>query len=356
MLGQDASLENERMFDMDVRDGGDELERKPIWQRMQAPKVAALDLGSNSFHLIVAELGGEARFDVIERLKERVQLGESTFQTGRIGPDLFERALAALRRLRSVVRRHAPETVIAVATSAVRDAENGAHFLQNAIDTAGFPISVIDGLEEARLVCLGTQASVALGGRRMALFDVGGGSTEAVLADAHDTLLTTSLDLGVLRLRGMWACQDPPTSADLARLERRVAKTLEPTLAHLARLGFDVVVFSCGTARLLHRLALAQSSGAGGTPPLPLPDARLDLKSLIRLERRLARLGEDARTQLAGEDPARVDTLLTGAVTLRVLMQRIGVDEAIVSNTGLREGLVTDYARKRATLQLSRIG
>jgi exopolyphosphatase/guanosine-5'-triphosphate,3'-diphosphate pyrophosphatase len=343
------------MFDVDVRDGSDELDRKPVWQRLQSPKVAALDLGSNSFHLIVAELAGEARFDVIERVKERVQLGESTFQTGRISPDLFERGLAALRRLRSVVRRHAPETVLAVATSAVRDAENGAHFLQNAIDAAGFPISVIDGLEEARLVCLGTRAGVELGGRRMALFDVGGGSTEAVLADEHDTLLTTSLDLGVLRLRSMWACQDPPTSADVARLERRIAQTLEPTLAHLTRLGFDVVVFSCGTARALLRLAHAQSSGAGATPPLPLPGAKLDLKSLVRLERRLARLGEDARRQLAGEDPARVDTLLTGAVALRVLMQSIGVEQAVVSNTGLREGLVTDYARKRATLQRSRI-
>lgn len=343
------------MFDVDVRDSCEERERRPLWQRLQNPTVAALDLGSNSFHLIVAELGGGGRFDVVERLKERVQLGESTFETGRIGADAFERALAALRKLRGVVRRHAPEAVLAVATSAVRDADNGRQFLQNAVDAAGFPIAVIDGLEEARLVCLGTRQSLALEGRRMALFDVGGGSTEVVLADERSSLLTASLELGVLRLRSMWACQDPPTGADLGRLERRIAQTLEPTLAHLQRLGFDVLVFSCGTARALLRLAHAQTHDASTARMLAAHEPRLDLASLMRLERRLALLDEQGRRQLAGSEPARVDTLLTGAVALRVLMQRLGVDGAVVSSTGLREGLVADYALKRSTLQLARV-
>jgi exopolyphosphatase / guanosine-5'-triphosphate,3'-diphosphate pyrophosphatase len=346
------------MFDIDVRDtpeARDELDRKPVWQRLQSSKVAALDLGSNSFHLVIAELARDARFRVIERAKERVQLGESAFETGRISPAVFERGLTALRRLRAIVQQHTPEAVLAVATSAVRDAENGRHFLHSAARVAGFPVSVIDGLEEARLVCLGAREGLVLDGRRMALFDVGGGSTEIVLADQHACVLTASLELGALRLRSMWASQDPPSRPEMLRLERRIATIVEPTIAHVRRLGFDLVVLSCGTARTLLRLALAERADAGATAPLGEAAATLDLGVLARLEARLAALSEARRVMLAGHEPGRVDTLLTGTVALRVMLERLGAREALVTNSGLREGLIADYARKRATTGLARM-
>ena len=349
------------MFDVDVRDrsdtsrSGGELDRKPLWQQLQSPKVAALDLGSNSFHLVVAELASHARFRVIERAKERVQLGESTFETGRISPAVFERGLTALRCLRAIVQRHTPEAVLAVATSAVRDAENGRHFLHAAARIAGFPVSVIDGLEEARLVCLGAREGFALDGRRMALIDLGGGSTEIVLADQHACLLTASLELGALRLRSMWASQDPPTGPDMVRLERRIALIVEPTIAHLRRLGFDLVVLSCGTARTLLRLSLAEAADAGAATPLGPAAAMLDLDALERLETRLAALSEARRVAVAGHEPGRVDTLLTGTVALRVMLERLGTSRALVSSTGLREGLIADYVRKRPTTGLARM-
>jgi len=291
---------------------------------------------------------------VIERAKERVQLGQSTFETGRIAPAVFERGLAALSRLRTTVQRHTPEAVLAVATSAVRDAENGRQFLQSAARITGFPLSVIDGLEEARLTCLGAREGIALEGRRMALFDLGGGSTEIVLADDHACLLTASLELGALRLRSMWAAQDPPSRPDMVRLERRIALIVEPTIAHLRRLGFDLVVLSSGTARSLLRLALAETS-AGTAAPIGPAAATLDLDALSRLEARLAALSEASRVQLAGHESGRVDTLLTGAVALRVMLERLGASHALVSSSGLREGLIADYVRKRPTAGLARL-
>jgi exopolyphosphatase/guanosine-5'-triphosphate,3'-diphosphate pyrophosphatase len=342
------------MFDLDVRDGPREPERRPVWQRLQSAKVAALDLGSNSFHLAVAEVAGDARFRVIERAKQRVQLGESTFETGRISPAAFERGLRALRQLRAIVQRHAPEAVLAVATSAVRDAENGRHFLQSAMSVTGFPVTLIDGLEEARLVALGARESVALGARRMALIDLGGGSTEVVLLDERSCLLTTSLDLGALRLRSMWCPQDPPSRPDLVRLERRIALIVEPTIAHLRRIGFDLVALSCGTARALLRLAQAEAPAPGVEPAQGESAQPLALDTLGGLETRLANLREAQRVEIAGHDAGRVDTLLTGAVALRVILERLGASEALVCQTGLREGLIADYARKRRTFSLAR--
>ena len=346
------------MFDVDVRDTRtirDELDRKSARHHLQIPTVAAVDLGSNSFHLVIAELASHGRFRVIERAKERVQLGESTFDTGRISPAVFERGLTALRRLRAIVQRHATETVLAVATSAVRDAENGRHFLDAAARITGFPVSVIDGLEEARLVCLGAREGLALDGRRMALIDLGGGSTEIVLADQHTCLLTASLELGALRLRSMWGSHDPPSRHDMVRLERRIALIVEPTIAHLRRLGFDLVVLSCGTARTLLRLSLAEAAAAGAPATLAPAAATLDLDALARLEARLAGLSEARRVEVAGHEPGRVDTLLTGTVALRVMLERLGACQALVSSTGLREGLIADYVRKRSSAGLARV-
>lgn len=344
------------MFDVDVLDTGHEFDhRRAPWQRMQNRKVAALDLGSKSFHLIVAELEAGTRFTVVERVKERIQIGESVFETGRIAPRVFERGLDALKRLRDIVQRHAPEAVCAVATSAIREADNGRQFVRSAGRLTGFPIDIIDGLEEARLTCLGTRQGLALEGRRMALFDVGGGSTEVVVADDRSCPLTASLPLGVLRLRSHWRCEDPPGAGDLRQLEQCATDALGPTLAHIDSLGFELLVFNSGCARTLQRLAAAEHTAAGLAQPVGLPLPKLRLAALERLELRLSLLDERARRALAGSGLARADTLLTGAVALRVIMQRLDADEALISHRGLRDGLIADYLNKRSTRAQARV-
>lgn len=343
------------MFDVDVLDTRNELDRRPPWQRIQNRKVAALDLGSKSFHLIVAELRGSAGFTVVERVKERIQIGESVFQGGRIAPDVFERGLHALARLRDVVQRHAPEAVLAVATSAIREAANGRQFVRTASRLTGFPICIIDGLEEARLTCLGTRQGIALEDRRMALFDLGGGSTEVVVADDRGCALTASLPLGVLRLRSAWPDANPPSPADLRRLEQHVASVLEPTLAHVSSVGFQLVVCNSGAARALQRLAEAESVAAGHAEPLGQLLPSLSLAALERIERRLSGLDEQARRALAGHGPTRTDTLLTGAVALRVILRRLNASEALICRQGLRDGLIADYLHKRSTSAPARV-
>jgi exopolyphosphatase / guanosine-5'-triphosphate,3'-diphosphate pyrophosphatase len=343
------------MFDVDVQDTHDELERRPPWQRIQDRKVAALDLGSNSFHLAIAELGPQERFTIVERVKERVQLGESVFESGRITAAAFERGLSVLRCMRDVLHRNAPEAVLAVATSAIREAENGKAFAREAARAAGVPIRIIDGLEEARLVCAGTRHCLSLGSRRMALFDTGGGSTEVVVADDRGCQLTASLALGTLRLRGELPCADRPTPAELRALEAHVGSALEPTLAHVSSLGFDVVVLTSGAARALQRLVASESALPDAFSLFGPLAARLELAALEDLGGRLAQLGERGRRALAGGEPDRADTLLTGAVILRVIMRRIGADVAVVSRGGLREGLIADYVQRRSAGTLVRV-
>jgi exopolyphosphatase/guanosine-5'-triphosphate,3'-diphosphate pyrophosphatase len=189
----------------------------------------------------------------------------------------------------------------------------------------------------------------------MPLFDLGGGSTEVVLADEHGCLLTASLRVGALRLRSGWICEDPPSPADLALLELRAAEALSPATTHVRRQGFDLVVLSCGTARSLLKLALAHGLQRPATTPLGPREPSLSLATLRALEQRLACLREAQRRELLGPEPRRFDTLLAGAVALRVILEQLGADQALVSNCGLREGLIADYLNKRRATSLARV-
>ena len=150
---------------------------------------------------------------VLDRAKEMVRLGDSTLHKGVIPPEVFRRGLDALKALRRIADRHKVDALVAVATSAVREAQNGGEFVRAARDEVGIDVRVIRGDEEARLIYLGARGSLDLGKRRVALFDLGGGSLEVILADAQELYFTASLKLGVIRLAESYPCADPPELA-----------------------------------------------------------------------------------------------------------------------------------------------
>lgn len=339
------------MFCDDVRDLDQSRFERPtrsLRRPTMSTRLAAIDLGAGSFHLAIAEVEAGRKFSVVARHKERVQLGESAFASNHIEPEAFDRGIAAMRRLGDLVRQHAPEAVRAVATSALREAENGREFVRCASAAAGFPIRVIDGLEEARLVHLGTRYGLDLDRRRVAIFDMGGGSTEVIVANDGECEFTASLRLGTLRLRSQWNCTEPPTSNDLARLDNLASECLKPTLAHVRRLGIDFAVLSCGTARTLSQIASADPISIDDPRPQHGRGSYLSLSALRRVERMLSTIRPEDRAELAGTDAKRADTLLPGAVVLRTILERLGVDGALVASTGLREGLMVDYMAERA--------
>ena len=311
-------------------------------------RIAALDIGSNSFHLIVAHVGANGRIDVLDRAKELVRLGEA-LRSGVISPDIFARGLDALRSLKRIADRHRPDALQAVATSAVREAQNGGEFVRAVRDELGVEIRVIRGQEEAHLIYLGARRALDLAGRRVALFDVGGGSTEVVLADARECYFTASLKLGVLRLRDEWQCADPPTARETAALADRIRGALEPTVARVKAMGFDFVALTSGTAFALAGLALR-----GGSAPTAAGATKvLGFRAICEVEKRLASLDAAERAKLPGIDARRVDTLLTGAILLRTIFQLAGVDQATLCEPALREGIIADYvAKNRPGIQL----
>jgi len=283
---------------------------------------------------MVVQVTPNGHFETLDRAKEMVRLGEGSLRTGIIPPDVFRRGIDALGALRRLADRHQPDALVAVATSAVREAQNGGEFVRAARDEVGVNIQVIRGQEEARLIYLGARASLHFEGRRAVLLDLGGGSLEVILADARECYFTDSLKLGVIRLSEEWGASDLPTVRQLSSLRERVRQALAPVIARVGAMGFDFVAMSSGTAAALASLIEHDQGGVVRTLTLP---------ALIELERKLAGLTHAERARLPGLDPRRVDTVLAGAVVLRTALELTGADKAAVCEAALREGIVADY-------------
>lgn len=324
-------------------------------------KIAAIDCGTNSFHLLIGQVNAEGQVIAIDRAKDMVRLGDSTFRSGVISAESFARAADALRTFRRIAESHGCDATIAVATSATREADNGGDFVRAMRDETGIDLQVISGEEEARLIYLGARSALPLAGRRALLIDIGGGSVELMVCDARELYFQRSLKLGVLRLlshlRG-----DPPSQDERAQLAELCHRQLEKIAGPMLRIGFDLVALSSGTARALAELIAPPS------PPRPAdgsvrerepPPGSKDRSRIVRfsdiyaLEQRLCTLPSTERSRLAGLDPRRVDSIVAGVILVRSLLEVFHADEYMLCEAALREGLIYDYAAKnRPGIQL----
>jgi exopolyphosphatase/guanosine-5'-triphosphate,3'-diphosphate pyrophosphatase len=305
-------------------------------------KIAAIDVGTNSFHLLVAQVSTEGAIEPIERAKEMVRLGDSAFR-GLIVPKLFTAGLEAIRRFRAIAERNGCDATIAVATSAVREAENGGDFVRMVRDETGIELTVIGGEDEARLIYFGARSTLNLAGRRGLIVDIGGGSVELIAADAKEIYYSASLKLGVLRLLEQWKPADPIAPDQRLRLAEHLHRALEGPTAAVRKVGFDVVAMTSGTARTIAELV----PGVGEKP------RRVAFRDVYSLEHQLCRMSAADRAQLPGLDPKRIDSIIPGVILTRSILELVHADQYVACDAALREGMIVEYAtRNRPGIQL----
>ena len=224
-------------------------------------RIGALDLGSNSFHLLVADLQPDGTFTPVAREKEMLRLGDDVARYGRIPPGPAARAIAAVRRLTQLAEALGAREIIAKATSAIRTATNGSDFIDWIEAETGVEAEVISGAEEARLVFAAVRASVVLEPAPALGIDIGGGSVELMIGDAAGLRWATSVPLGVGRLTAECVEDDPPSKADRKRLDARIAASLEPVVAEIRGRSPRMAVGTSGTLNDLVRMAVALEGG-----------------------------------------------------------------------------------------------
>src|SRR5205809_5102716 len=196
--------------------------------RVRAVRLAAIDVGSNSVHIVVAAVGTDGRVEVVDRVKEMVRLGRRTFTTGRLPPAAMDLAVGAVKTFARLAHARRVVRMRAVATSAVREARNGLAFVRRLRRETGLPVKVITGAEEARLIFRAAQHALGLRGGPHLLLDLGGGSVELVLVHEGRPLWLRSLPLGAARLAEHFLASDPPTARQVARLEKHLEREPGP--------------------------------------------------------------------------------------------------------------------------------
>ncbi len=317
------------------------------------PRGAAYDLGSNSFTLLVAEADGQGGLVELARGQEMVRLGEDSLREGFIPFSTFQRGLDGLLKLRKIAEGFAPESTVAVATSAIREARNGSDFVHTVAREVGLSVEVLDPVKEATLIYWGARQALDVGEGKFALVDVGGGSMKALVGSAKDCFFATSLRMGVLRLRDLCNCDKLADRTELLTAETRVRAVVQPAVRQMLKVGFDFITFTSGTALAVARMA------EGGPDNLAEPRGRegegmgrhlvLKLDNLRALEQRLLSATPQERAAMPGVGAMRADTVIPGTLMLRTLLELTGHQHALICESALKEGLIVDYFVRRET-------
>jgi exopolyphosphatase/guanosine-5'-triphosphate,3'-diphosphate pyrophosphatase len=300
-------------------------------------RIAAIDIGSNSFHMVIVE-SRSGGFHVIDREKEMVRLGERTLSRGRLSAAAMRRGLDALREYKRLADMHGVDKLLVVATSAVREAANGEDFLERVGGEIGFYPQVVSGEEEARLIYLAALHSVNLEGRRTLVVDIGGGSVELAMGSGSQVEWAVSEKLGVLRMTERFVLSDPLSARDERRLVGHVRQILEPHAARVRADGFDLVVGTSGTA-----LALGAMATEVGMLPESLHHLTVPANALHGLRRRLVGTTLKGRRRLPLMDERRADIIVAGAIVLDEILDALKAKEIVLCEWALREGLLLDY-------------
>src|SRR6266446_4238791 len=260
-------------------------------------RLATIDIGTNSIHMIVVEIRADFSFDVIDREKEMIRLGAGGLDGRKLTPEAMQAALQVLSKFRRLAESHKVDEVIAVATSATREAENGGEFLQAVAQQTGIRPKVISGTEEARLIHLAAVYGVSVPGDVAVVIDIGGGSVEVTRGAGPSVELGRSFKLGVIRLTERFVKTDPLEPRDERKLVRYIDAEIGKYLHQIARAGFERVIGTSGTILSLGSVASAADGGVHGAP---LRNRRFAAKQSRRIRKELVALDLEKRLRVPG--------------------------------------------------------
>ncbi|MBX3028465.1 Ppx/GppA family phosphatase [bacterium] len=312
-------------------------------------RIAAVDVGSNSIHMVVAQVEADGRFRVLDRAKDMVRLGRRTLSKGKLSAEAIEAGVRTLAGFRTLAERQGVSRITAVATSAVREAANGGDFIERVESDVGLRVKVIPGREEARLIYLGVRHAIDLSDKPTLIVDIGGGSVEFILTEKEEAVALESHKIGVARLSERFLANDPPDAEEIDALEAFLADQLDPMLSEFRAHKVRRVVGTSGT--MLNLIALAGHQ-RGEAPELHLNNFAVAATEIAKVRRQLCRLGRDERLKLKGLDGKRVDLIVAGAVLTDFVLQRIGAKQLVACTWALREGVLLDFiARHRKHIE-----
>lgn len=301
-------------------------------------RLAAIDVGSNSIHMIVAQADADGGVTTLWRLKEPVGLGRISFPSRRLTRDAMDRAINTLRRFTQAAQQRQCEKIVAIATSAIREAENGGDFIERARQELRLFIRVVSAREEARLIYLGIRHASPLRSEPHLMIDIGGGSVEFIVGDEKRAALLESRKLGAARMTARFVKSDPVTPDELAALRRHYRRELSPLFDDIKRLKPVKVIGSSGTleniAAMSGEIHAANTDGFVGV---------IERKPFEKMLDKLLKTRSIERAGMRGLDDQRKDQIIAGAVLVGEIFEELKLKRMHLSGSALREGILVDY-------------
>ena len=305
-------------------------------------EIGVLDLGSTTFHLQHIRIDEKAQFSTTWDEKRSLCLGAQVFADGYLDRRSWIEGLTAAEQLLTTSQEQKPDHIAVVATSAIRTASNGVRFAEELRRRQHVAVRVLESHDEARLAYLGQSTSPLVGGRRVAVVDLGGGSVELAVGEGIRCLHAASLPLGAVRMRATHAGEQY-TSRDAAQLARVIRHEAGPQLRAVRDLAPEIVVFGSGSARAARKLLMRDTRLPGKLGPIDATEFRMRLEGLFDCS--------PAQLIELGVEPARASTVLVAATIILQILDALAVPNALVSDKGLRDGVALEVYRELAALR-----
>ncbi len=320
-------------------------------------RIAAIDVGSNSIHMIVAQIDADGAATTLWRLKEPIGLGRMSFPSRRLSPIAMSSAVATLTRFKQAAQQRQAQHIIAVATSAVREATNGGDLLERVKREVGINLKVISARDEARLIYIGVRHAVTLGQKPHLIVDIGGGSVEFIVGDESKASMLESRKLGAARMTARYIHSDPVSPTDLAAIKRHFDRELSSFNTQVAALAPVAAIGTSGTLENIAAMCApfadqsAISAAADGTTP----SAAIDRLAFEKLLAMLLTSDSKSRSKLQNLDEQRKDQIVAGALLVGEMFEKFNLSRITICNSALREGILLDYlSRHQPDLQVQR--
>ena len=311
--------------------------------RTRPLRLAGVDIGTLTCRLLIADIATSGRLTELRSDRRILRLGEGVDQTGKLSGAAMDRVIQCLQEWRRLIDASHVDATAAVATSAVRDAANRDEFLDRVKYEAGFEVELISGEEEARRTMLGIRSGLSHEVTDVLALDIGGGSTEFILDRSGQKPVVRSIDIGVVRICERLLHHDPPTDDEVREAREWVARETKAAVADMDHYQTATFVGTAGTITSLAAMAQKLST----YEPARIHNYQLELTTIQEIEQMLLSRKKADRAGLPGLEKGREEVIAAGAIIIRTIMETLGMSSVLVSDLGLREGVLINLATRR---------
>ncbi|HCX98637.1 MAG TPA: phosphatase [Bacteroidales bacterium] len=299
-------------------------------------KIAIIDLGTNTFNLLIVLVGGDGTYQIYYSGKLPVKLGDGGINQKVIAPKAYQRGLNAVGEHLKTTQQHGVSEVFAFATSATRNAENGTSFITDIKNLYGIDVKVIGGEEEVELIYLGIRQAIDLSDENVLMLDIGGGSNEIIIGNKHKYFWGKSYDLGISRLLQQFNPSDPIKTNEILAVELFLKEQLADLSEIIDRYKPVTLVGSSGSfdtyRNILSEQSIISSNG--------MPSVEISLNKYLNLHKQLISSTTQERSQIPGMDSMRVDMIVLATIFTHFLVKSFGIKRILQSSYALKEGAI----------------